>query len=181
MREPNQTYKTAEDTLLLADALSKHSYGKVLEIGVGEGLIATTLAGRCEKFVGTDISLEAIRKTVDRLLAARLFHKCDLLVCDGAKPLRAKFDLCAFNPPYLPSDVDDIATAGGKRGIEVTVEWFDRCAKILSENGKIVFVTSSLSEFESLLEHIAEAGLSAEVTARRKLFFEEIFVIQATK
>lgn len=174
------TYRAAEDTFLLADVLSKYRFDRALEIGVGEGYVTAELAKRSKMVVGTDMDINAIRKTLQRLRDARL-ENVDLIVCDGAKPIQLKFDVCTFNPPYLPSDMADITFAGGKEGIETTKEWFDQCTSLLNHYGRIIFVASDLSNVSRLVSYINEKGFETKILARKEFFFEEISVIEAQK
>jgi len=177
----SETYRAAEDSFLLADALEGQHYDNAVEIGVGEGFVTTALARNCKNVVGTDIDINAMKKTRERLLRGGLTEKVNLILCDGASPLFGKFDSCVFNPPYLPSDVDDIAVAGGKEGIETTTKWFDQCIQLLKPDGSIIFVASSLSNLSSLLKHVQKKGFHANILARKKFFFEEIILMQAKR
>lgn len=100
--KPRGRYRAAEDTFLLAEVLSKYRSRQSLEIGVGEGVVTAALAEMSGRVVATDIDIEAIRKTSERLGYTGLIDKVDLLLCDGAKPLSCEFDLCTFNPPIFP-------------------------------------------------------------------------------
>lgn len=179
LSKPDETYKASDDTFLLADTFLKRRFGRALEIGVGEGFITTTLARQADSVVGTDINIEAIRKTRRRLVDQGLASNVDLMVCDGADAVNWKFDICVFNPPYLPSDIDDITVAGGEEGIETTKRWFDQCTRLLNDKARIFFVASNLANLDALLQHIDGRGFEANIIAKKKLFFEEIFVIQA--
>lgn len=176
-----ETYRTAEDTALLADTLEKQKYDNAVEIGVGEGFVTAVLARRCKNVVGMDIDINAIAKTRERLVREGLVDRVSLILCDGASALHGKFDLFAFNPPYLPSDIDDATVAGGKEGIETTKKWFDQCAQMLKPDGSIMFVASSLSNVDGLLKHVRKKGFNEAILSRKKIFFEEIVVVQARR
>jgi len=45
----------------------------------------------------------------------------------------------------------------------------------------MLFVTSSLSNYEKLMEESQKLGLDCSIVARKKLFFEELLIVQATK
>ena len=45
----------------------------------------------------------------------------------------------------------------------------------------MLFVPSSLSNYEKLIEESKKLGLDYRIVARKKLFFEELLVVQATK
>jgi len=177
----SETYRAAEDTFLLADVLEKQTYDTAIEIGVGEGFVTVVLARKCKNVVGTDINVDAIAKTRDRLVRECLGDRVNLILSNGASPLHGKFDVCTFNPPYLCSDLEDITLAGGREGIETTKEWFEQCIQLLKPAGSIIFVASSLSNTDDLLEHIRKRGFVSTVLARKNFFFEEIVVIQAKR
>lgn len=178
-RISSETYRAADDSFLLADVLETQHYDDVVEIGVGEGFVTATLASNCKNVVGTDIDTNAIEKTRERLAREGLADRVSLILCDSVSPLHGKFDSCVFNPPYLPSDIDDIALAGGKEGIETTAKWFDECVELLKPDGSVIFVASSLSNLSRLLEHVKSKGFYVNILARKRFFFEEILVIQA--
>jgi release factor glutamine methyltransferase len=43
----------------------------------------------------------------------------------------------------------------------------------------MLFLTSSLAKYQKLMEKIQSMGLSANVVAKKKLFFEELIIIEA--
>ena len=177
----SETYRAAEDTFLLADVLEKQTYDTAIEVGVGEGFVTVVLARKCKDVVGTDIDVNAIAKTRDRLVREGLADRVSLILCSGASPLHGEFDTCIFNPPYLPSDLEDITVAGGKEGIETTKKWFEQCIKLLRPGGSMIFVISSLSNMDSLLEHVRKRGFVATFLARKRFFFEEIVIVMAKR
>ena len=84
------------------------------------------------------------------------------------------------NLPYLATDeILDIATDGGKEGFEIPKKIFDSAYVNLKENGKFIFVTSSLSNYQKLIEYAQKLGLNAKILAKKKLFFEELILIEA--
>ncbi len=51
----------------------------------------------------------------------------------------------------------------------------------VEKNGKILFITSSLSNYQKLLEKSRELRLYVNIVARKKLFFEELILVEARK
>ncbi len=106
---------------------------RVLDVGVGSGAIALTLAAELAgaQVVGTELSPAALE--VARLNAARLGVQVTLLEGDLFAPLpkEQRFDVIAANPPYIPRgekpslmpEVRDfepeLALFGGDDGLEV--------------------------------------------------------------
>lgn len=178
-----EPYKTAEDTLLLADVIEAQRARIALEIGVGSGFVTEQLARNIPRPVGTDISAEAIRETRDRLKQSRLFHQTELLRAVGAACFRPRsFDLVAFNPPYLPSRrTMNEAVDGGQGGIQRALEILRQVKEVLKPSGTVLLVISSLSDYPKLLGAMEQLGYEIKRIRSKKLFFEELHLIEAVK
>ncbi|MGQ9718238.1 MAG: HemK2/MTQ2 family protein methyltransferase [Nitrososphaerales archaeon] len=176
------SYEPAEDTFLLSDAVRRYSGKNVLEIGVGSGYVTAELSKRSYFVVGTDISRRALRDAKRRLISLKR-NNIELICCDGASSFREGcFDLIVFNPPYLPSKkIVDIAVDGGKEGIEVMVKFIAHSLGSISNSGKMVFVSSRISSYDKAIETLKEKGFRIREIGLRKLFFEDIFVMEASK
>ena len=48
-------------------------------------------------------------------------------------------------------------------------------------NGKLIYITSSLSNFRKLIEYTKVNGFDVNIIAKKKLFFEELIIIEAIK
>lgn len=87
-----------------ADELGLPEAARVLDVGVGSGAIAVTLALErpAWRVVGTDVSPGAL--ALARANARRLgAGSCAFIACDLASALRVEaFDLLVSNPPYVP-------------------------------------------------------------------------------
>lgn len=84
--------------------------------------------------------------------------------------------------PYLPSDeVLDRTIDGGKEGIEVPFEIIRTVLDRLDKNGRFLFLTSSLANFQKLLNQTKKLGFEIKIIAKKKLFFEELILIKAIK
>ena len=178
-REP--VYRPSDDTFLLADVVAGYGGAVALEMGVGSGYVTAELARRVWVAVGTDIDLAAVRETRDRLRRSGLAN-VDLVCCDLASPFRDRpFDLVVFNPPYLPSRRrDDAAVDGGRRGIEAALAFLEHALRVVKESGRLLFVASTLSDYRGILRLLGERGFGSRVVGARRLFFEEIVVIEAS-
>ncbi|MCP8304755.1 MAG: methyltransferase [archaeon] len=176
-------YKPAEDTFLLARAVGRYSGKVVLEIGVGSGYITIELSkSKNPLVVGTDISARALREARINLKSLD-YDNVELVHCDGASPFRKGcFDLIVFNPPYLPSEeIVDSTVDGGKEGIEVVERFIDHSLNVVSNSGSILFVLSTVSNYDRVVKILEDKGFEVKRKESRKLFFEEIFVIEASK
>lgn len=169
----NNYYKPSDDTFLLAECVQHVRGENALEIGVGSGYVSELLAKNFDLVVATDMDLNAIKEAKD---------KVDLLVCcDSASAIvNVAFDLVVINPPYLPSpEIRDLAVDGGACGIEVAMKMLADAIRLLKDTGTIMFVTSSLSDYNQLLQYVHKSGYATEVIARRNFDFEELFVVKA--
>jgi release factor glutamine methyltransferase len=93
--------------------------------------------------------------------------------------LQVKFDLIICNLPYLATDeIIDVATDGGKDGLELPIEIISSALNHISNNGKFLFVTSSLSDYIGLMHFVQSKNYSAKIISKKKLFFEELIIVQ---
>lgn len=168
-----EIYEPREDSYLLAEQVKKYAKGRVLDVGTGSGIQAVTAKEAGADVLATDINPEAVK------VAKKLGIKA--ICCDLLEKVKGKFDLIIFNPPYLPADGrnDDIRWSGGYEGIEVIMEFFKQAKNHLAENGKILFVFSSLSSQEKLKSFLRRLGFKLEILAWKRIFFEEIYVGKA--
>ena len=84
--------------------------------------------------------------------------------------------------PYLPSDeVLDRTIDGGKEGIEVPLEIIRTVLDRLDKNGRFLFLTSSLANFQKLINQTKKLGFKIKIIAKKKIFFEELILIKAIK
>ncbi|MEE8231956.1 MAG: HemK2/MTQ2 family protein methyltransferase, partial [Thermoplasmata archaeon] len=97
--EDDEVYRPAEDSYLLLRALDLADANSFLEIGTGTGLIALHAARRVPT-LATDINPLATGLT--QANARRNGLSLDIVRADLFRGLRGKFDVIAFNPPYLP-------------------------------------------------------------------------------
>jgi len=51
----------------------------------------------------------------------------------------------------------------------------------IKPGGKFLFVTSSLSNYSKLIDFCKQEGLEAKIRAKKKLFFEELIIVEAKK
>jgi len=180
-KEKESIYSPSEDTFLLINTIKQYNTNKALEIGIGSGLVITDLEINNKFVVGVDINFDAIKK----LSQSNITHSIDLMknliCCDSASPFRNNvFDLIVFNPPYLPSNkITDKTIDGGYSGIEITKAWFKSASKCLKEDGRIVFLSSSICDIKCLFNYIKKLGFEVNILNKKHLFFEELLIIEA--
>ena len=166
-------YKPAEDTFFLADHIQNEKGKAALDIGTGSGFLAEILSSSFSLVIGTDISIKSLRDQSTPII--------NRICCNAADVFSKKFDLIICNLPYLATDeIIDIATDGGIGGFEIPSQIIKSALTCLNKSGKFIFVTSSLSNYKKLIDMISSEGFRVEILARRKLFFEELILVQVT-
>ena len=169
----SNTYQPAEDTFFLADHIEDEKGEVALDIGTGTGFLAKILSNSFEIVIGTDININSLRQQ-----SAPIRNR---ICCNAADVFSRKFDLIICNLPYLATDeIIDIATDGGNEGFEIPSQIIKSALPCLNRLGKFIFVTSSLSNYKKLIDMINSEGFRARILARKKLFFEELILVQVT-
>ncbi|MGQ0791206.1 MAG: HemK2/MTQ2 family protein methyltransferase [Nitrosopumilaceae archaeon] len=170
----NSPYPPSEDTYFLEDNLVNERGKYALDIGTGSGYLTRTLSRNFSQVIGTDIDFYSL---INQNKKAK-----NRICCDAAEALNCKFDLIICNMPYLSSDeISDRRVDGGKEGVEVPLKIIKSAIKCLSDSGKMLFVTSSLSNYEKLIEESQKLGLDCKIVSRKKLFFEELLIVEAKR
>ncbi|MFH0948922.1 MAG: HemK2/MTQ2 family protein methyltransferase [Candidatus Aenigmatarchaeota archaeon] len=177
---PEGIYYPREDSLLLAEALEKINMKNknILEIGCGSGFLAILLAEQ-NNVTGTDMDKNAIETTRKNALANKI--KLTVLQSDLFSNITGKFDVIVFNPPYLPEDEYDKVTKDAKHwsgGIKIIEKFIIQATKYLKQNGKIIFIISSLTDEVAVLGAMRLCGFSHKIIARQKIPWEELIVIK---
>jgi len=170
----SESYTPREDTFFLSDYLKKEKGEKALDIGTGSGYLANVLNSKFSYVVATDINFVTLKSQTPKI------QNC---ICgESAESLQCKFDLIVCNPPYLPSEkISDKTIDGGKEGIEIPFKIIESVQKCLKKDGKFIFLTSSLANYKKLIEQSKNLGLRLKIVARKKLFFEELILVEAKR
>ncbi len=119
----------------------------VLDVGVGSGAVAVTLAlESAARVYATDISMAALRVAAENAqnLSARVaFLACDLAACFTGD----YFDMVASNPPYVPTDdrpglqrevrdyEPEVALFAGPTGLEIYERLVEEARCVLRPRG----------------------------------------------
>ncbi len=158
----------------MADNIENEKGNFALDIGSGSGYLTKLLSENFSFVVGTDINYEVLKN--------QTYSTKNLICCNGSDALKVKFDLIVCNLPYLATDeILDIATDGGTEGLEIPLKIIKSAIPCLNTTGKFLFVTSSLSNYQELINATKKEGLTVKVIAKKKLFFEELIIIEAKK
>jgi release factor glutamine methyltransferase len=178
-------YEPSEDSFLLAESFEAEKGGLVLDLGTGSGIqgINAAMLG-ASRVVSTDLSAKALdnaKANAESLGFGKRFEfrKGSLFSC--IRP-GEKFDAIIFNPPYVESEGKKFADLdGGKQGREVLDRFLEEFPKHLEKGGECFFLQTDLNGEEKTKRKLKETGLGFAVTARKKLFFEEIMVFKCFK
>ncbi|MCW8966134.1 MAG: methyltransferase [Candidatus Pacearchaeota archaeon] len=174
----NKIYEPAEDSHLMTNSLKrnipklieKNPHLKILEIGSGSGIQLKTLLElgiKKNNITCCDLNNKAIEHCKElgfNCIKSNLFEN-----------IKEKYNIIIFNPPYLPEDKNEpedsrLATTGGKKGSEIINKFLKDAKKYLSQDGIIFLLTSSLSKDIDFLDYYIE------LVAKKKIFFEELFI-----
>lgn len=160
-----EVYPPGQDTFLVIDNIDLATAGRFLEIGVGTGIISIYAAKKGAKVVGTDINPMAVsnaRANALKNAVSTEFHCGDLF-----NGITGRFQTIVFNPPYLVprgNGTDERilhkwekqALLGGKRGIEVSTRFLEKCLNYLEKDGNVYLVTSSSGDMDRLKSNFQE-------------------------
>lgn len=168
-------YEPREDSFLLEKEVKKIAKGKTfLDLGSGSGIQAkAAISAGAKSVLASDINEEAVkqlRKQGIKAVQSNLFSR-----------IRKKFDIIAFNPPYLPEDrredkESSLATTGGKRGDEIILEFLKDAKSHLTQNGIILLVVSSLTPKTKIDALLKKENMKKEVILSESFFMEKIEV-----
>jgi release factor glutamine methyltransferase len=127
---------------------------RIVDLGVGSGVIAITLAKELDdcSILGLDISADALKITHENSVSFIATDKIKLLESDYFEnvPSDMKFDLIVANPPYisddeykeLPPEVladPKISLTSGVEGLDAIKKIVQTAPDFLEDDGKIMF------------------------------------------
>lgn len=170
-------YLPSDDSIFLANIVSRYHGILALEIGTSNGIILRELSKNFRVVVGTDIDFNSLKHMLMMSRNERV------ICCDAASALHnVNFDLIVSNPPYLPSKINhvDKNVDGGRTGIEVTIHFLTSALDKLTGDGKILVLVSNLSDTCKLDRFIARNNLIMKKIAQKDLFYETLQIIELT-
>ncbi|KAB1188086.1 MULTISPECIES: HemK2/MTQ2 family protein methyltransferase [Haloferax] len=181
-------YQPAEDSGLLAQAVIGRVSGRVLEVGTGSGWVAEQLVRKTDaEVVASDLNPHACEQAAERSAALREEGERGFHVVRGnlVSPFRDdSFDAVAFNPPYLPEDLEaarddwmEVALTGGKDGREIINPFLDTVGRVLKPGGEVYLLVSSLTGYDEVLARAEENGFGHEVVVQESYPYETLTVL----
>ena len=171
-------FKPISDSEFLADVLREQTLpprASVLDLCTGSGILAITAALRGARNVtAVDISRRSLAtvRCNARLNGVRV-KTCRGNLFDAVRG--QSFDAIVSNPPYVPSETDELpakgpqrAWEGGRDGRLVLDRLLAEAPEHLRPGGFVLVVSSSVLGTDRTLEAMTAGGLDAEVVARRR-------------
>lgn len=180
-------YPPSDDTFLVLDNLKLDGGELVLDIGTGTGVLAIKCALMGCYAVGIDINRVAIKNAQFNAKTNNVERSTSFLCSDATSALRdnCEFDVVIMNPPYLPStgipSIDDPSWNGGLNGTSLIQKVVKEVHRVLSRNGKLYFVVSSLSKYDDVFSYLRSMNLQPVIVAEKKLWFEELFLVEVRR
>jgi len=169
-------YDPSDDSFLLAEvvyALQDLSGKDVLDVGTGSGILAIAAAKKGANVTAVDVNPRALI-IAERNAKANGVH-IEFKESDLFSSINKKFDLITFNPPYVPTeesetkDVESKAWDGGADGNATIDRFLSGFKEHLKKDGRALLLVSSLNN---------KKIKNSNVLSSKKLFFEELFVLE---
>ncbi|MBT3835897.1 methyltransferase [Candidatus Woesearchaeota archaeon] len=177
-------YEPAEDSYLLQKEVQAHAEGRVLDLGTGSGIqgLAAIKSPRVREVLSVDINENAISE-LQKIIRQQKLRKIKVLKSNLFENITGKFNTIIFNPPYLPQDegIEDAALYGGKKGWEVSEQFFHKASSHLISNGNILFLFSTLTNKEKVEEIIGHHLFQFKELSSEKMAWEKLYVYEITK
>ena len=188
---PPGVYRAQEDTSLLRRVLRRHgrlSGRSVLDVGSGTGALGI------EAFRAGATSLTAIDLSLRSVVASWLnsrIHGISATVRRGdlfAPVAARRFDLVLANPPYVPGPGPPPSRHrsarcwdAGPDGRALLNRICSGVSSVLSEDGALLLVQSTLADEQATVDRLTEAGLVTEVLARAHVPFGPVLRTRAPR
>lgn len=140
--------------------------------------------------LSTDVNVLATDKT-KLVLAAQGNRNSDVVLCDLFTAFQpgVQFDLIVFNPPYVPTDHDELeralqtrdisaAWAGGKDGRQVIDLFLQHFVPFLSARGIMYLVMLEANNPAHLRFYAQRLGLQVTIVMERRAGIEHLYILR---
>lgn len=179
-RDMPDVYQPAEDSHLLATTARDdvNAGDRTLDVGTGSGYVANAMAEASARVIASDINPTACQQARNRGVPV---VRGDMLspFQDGV------FDVVTFNPPYLPTpeheewdDWMERALSGGEDGRRLVDPFLDDVVRVLTEDGRVLLLVSSLTDIDTVQEYAEARGLTGAVVSEAKHPYERLVVLR---
>ena len=153
------------------------SQAEVLDMGTGSGVCAVIAARYARRVVAVDINPEAVRCAGINALLNHAEHKIDVRQGDLFAPVKERFDVVLFNPPFLlgtPRDDRDRAW----RSNDVAERFAAGLEAHLKPDGFALVLLSTFGDASVFLEEFRKRGYAVSLLARRRFVNEALAVFK---
>ena len=198
-------YSPAEDSYLFLDTIeanmdeimrSHPSPPLCLEVGPGSGVISAftsrALADRQQSsmMITVDVNPAALYATQKTFACVGMSQSLECILGDATTCMfrRGVFDLMMCNPPYVPSDRNEIdhpltaAWSGGlPDGREVTDKVIERAADSLYGNGDLWLLLDERNVPSAVARFAQSLGFKTQQVAKRKVPGELLYIFRFSK
>lgn len=141
----------------------------------------------------TDVNHLATSKT-KHLIEGQGLDNVELIIADMFTAFRPEtiFDVVVFNPPYVPTDPDelnralttrDIAAswAGGENGREIIDAFLTKLVPFLNEFSVVYLVLLEANSPSQVSNNARELGLTSATVMKRKAGMETLYILRFRK
>jgi len=184
LRTCNNVYAPDDDSYILIEAVDNidNTFNTALDMCCGTGIIGIYAANKSNKLTFCDILPDAVECAK---MNCNIFGiNADFIVSDLFENVKEKFDLIMFNPPYLPTNKNtrikgklNVALDGGANGRQIIDRFIHEFEAHLTVNGKVLMVSSSLSNTDKTVQTLINKGYIVKRVAEKSLFFEKLTVL----
>ena len=150
---------------------------EVLDMGTGSGVCAVIAARYARRVVAVDINPEAVRCAGINALLNHVEHKIDIRHGDLFAPVKERFDVVLFNPPFLlgtPRDDRDRAW----RSNDVAERFAAGLDAHLKPDGFALVLLSTFGDASVFLDEFRKRGYAVSLLARRRFVNEALAVFK---
>jgi release factor glutamine methyltransferase len=150
---------------------------EVLDMGTGSGVCAVIAARYARRVVAVDINPEAVRCAGINAMLNHVEHKIDVRHGDLFAPVKERFDVVLFNPPFLlgtPRDDRDRAW----RSNDVAERFAAGLDAHLKPGGFALVLLSTFGDASVFLEEFRKRGYAVSLLARRRFVNEALAVFK---
>jgi len=156
---------------------------EVLDLGTGSGILSIFCAEKVKKIIATDINPYAI-KLAKKNFELNNISNAEVRLGDLFNPIKEKFDLIIFNPPYIPKNTSsknliELALCCGTN-YELIRKFATKSKKYLKPNGRILIIFSNLADLEIIKSIFIKENYNLQVVARKKFLFEKFVIYLLT-
>ncbi|KAL0217903.1 hypothetical protein RCL1_008752 [Eukaryota sp. TZLM3-RCL] len=197
----SSVYPPSEDSFLLLDGLELSLSSLdldppcfIVEIGPGSGVISTALSSvfPTSTTISCDLNFQACTET---LITSSMNHTLldvihDDMLSSMSCRLSNKVDILLFNPPYVPTDYEEVCSAqrvqsisaswaGGSNGVEVLNRFlFNLLPLVLSDSGSCFVVLLEENNPNLISRQLLEISFNSEIVISRKCGIERLSIMR---